>query len=162
MKLNNQKQNALRLSRLQRSFEKSAPEEVLEALCSVAVGKLREITPTGKRGRIKAGWTHQIETKGNVMEGLVYNTAEETDKGRTILSVLEKGSSYRTNRIYPKVATVLAFFWERYDMMVFTRWVLAVDKKGFHMVQQTKRFMWTVYRHIAEVILAKRIKEAIQ
>lgn len=160
MKLNDQKPNTQRLLRLQRSFEKSGPEDVMAALCSVAVAKLHDLTPRGKQGKMRAGWTHRVARKGGVLAGTVYNTAEETDKGKLILAVLEKGSSYKQAKIYPKVATVLAFFWERYDMMIFRRWVLSTDKKGFHMVRETKRFMRTVYRHIAEIIMAKRIKEA--
>lgn len=161
MKLNDQKPNMERLKRLQRSLEKTTPEEIINALCSVALGRVKAETPRGRTGKIRSGWEKAVHRVGNQFEGLVYNVAESDPKGNVILNVLEKGSSYKQKRIYPKTAKVLAFFWERYDMMIFARSVLAVDKKAFHMVQNTKRFMRTVYKDIAKVILAKRVKEAM-
>lgn len=160
-KLNDQTKNATRLARLQRSVEKAAGSEILEALCSVAKGQLQELTPKGRTSRMSRGWEHSIRRSGGTMIGEVYNKETSDAKGALILASLESGASFKQDKIRPKTASVLVFFWERYDTKIFARWVTAVDRKGFHMVRQTQRFMARVYKHIAEVILAKRVKEAI-
>jgi hypothetical protein len=160
-KLNDQTKNMARLERLQRSVEKATSREILEALCSVAEGQLKELTPKGKTSRMSRGWEHSIRKIGAVAVGEVSNKEAGDEKGALILATLESGASYKQDKIFPRVSSVLAFFWERYYARIFARWVTAVDRKGFHMVRETQRFMARVYKSIAEVILAKRVKESI-
>jgi len=162
MKLSNQKGNQLSLDRLRKSFQQSAPKEIIGALCAVAEGRLKEITPRGRTGRIRGGWTHEIQRRARGYEGSVYNVAEKDPHGALILAVLEKGSRPRSDLIYPRTASALKFFWERYDKWIYARYVRQVPHKALHIVENVRRFMRTVYKDIAMVILARKIKESVQ
>lgn len=158
---NNQTTNQFRLARLKRSIAEVGPGEIVEQLSKMAVQRLREVTPKGRTARIASGWTYETMSSGHETSGHVFNTNEDDPKGETILNVLEKGAMYKSTRIFPVHAKALAFFWERYGAWYILKSVEAIDKRGFHMVKNTHSWLEGFARQVADMILARHVRDSL-